>query len=312
MYTFSPDFRTLLIILVVTLLVCASVIQADQAVAKVNGEQITESQFIKELKARHGYAVLQTMIEALAIRQQAADSDISVTTEEVETRYQQAKEQIVRGAPTSRPPQEVFAVWLTQRSLNPQTFRERIELQIMLENMVQNDVEVTAEEVDNYYRTHQQELARPEAMQVSNICVTTEKEAEEIRKNILEGKISFAEAANKYSIDPYGRENAGLIGFVVQGEDPLQQAAFGLQNDGDLSPAVHTQMGYHIVRREAYQQPGTPPLEEIRAELRDRIYRARLLQAAQEMRQAIMKMARIEQFVQFAQPGESGATTIGD
>lgn len=312
MYRIRPYLRTLLAILVVTLVFCTPVIQADQVVAKVNETEIAESQFIEELKARHGYAVLQTMIEALAIRQEAADRQISVAAEELDARYQQASEQIVRGARSSRPPQEVFAAWLTQRNLNPQTFRQRIALQIMLEKMVQDKAKVNAEEVDEYYETHQQELERPEAMEVSHICVTTEKKAEEIKTDILEGKISFAEAANKYSIDPYGRENGGYIGFVVRGEDAVQQAAFELQNDGDISPVVQSQMGYHIVRREAYQEPGTPPLEEIRDELRHRIYTAKLLQAADEMRQAIMKMARIEQFVQFPQPGESGSATTGD
>ena len=305
MFLTTSHIRAWVVILGAAMLFSPGLALADEAVAKVNGEEISASLFMETLKSRHGYAVLQAMIEALAIRQEAAKNNITVSPEEIDARYQEAKQQIISRVRTDRPAEEVFAAWLVGRHINAETFRERICLQMMLERMVAEKVKVTDDEVRQYYETHPGEMERPEAMKISHVCVTTEEKAQEIRKDVLEGRISFEEAANRYSIDPYGRDNGGLLGFVVRGEDPLQQAAFQLHQDGDISLVVQSKMGYHIVRREAYQEPGTPPFEEIGAELKDRIHMAKLLQAADEMRHAIMRTARIERFIQFPQPGES-------
>jgi len=300
----NRHIRTLLGIGGVMILFSAWPVWAE-AVAEVNGEEISETEFMQTLKSRFGYTVLQTMIEALAIRQEAAARGIIVSPEEIDARYQEAKQEIIWEARLPRPPEEVFAIWLAQRHLNPETFRERVALQVMLERMVADKVAVTDDEVRQYYESHQEELALPEAMKLSHVCVTTEEQAERIRQEILEDKIAFEEAANKYSIDPYGRENGGLIGFVVRGEDPVQQAAFELDTDGELSPVVQSQKGFHILRREAYQEAGTPPFEEIRDQLKQRIHQGKLLQAAGEMRQGIIKTAQIEQFIEFPPTSES-------
>jgi len=275
---------------------------AAATVAEVNGEEISESEFIETLKNRYGYIVLQSMIEALAIRQEADERGIVIAPEQVNARYQQAQQQIVNRTRSSGPPDEVFAAWLAQQHINAEVFRERIELQMMLEAMVGDKAKVSEEELRGYYDSHQADLQRPEAMKISHICVTTPEKAEEIRSDIVAGRITFAEAARRYSIDPYGRDNEGLIGFVVRGEDPLQQAAFQLTQDGEISPVIHTQMGYHILRREAYQEQATPPFEEIREELKKHLSQAKLMQLADEMRQAILRTAQVNQHIQFPSP----------
>ena len=280
----------------------AGPLYADEVVANVNGEEISESQFLEALKLHHGQSVLRMMIEAAAIRQEAAKRDIKVAAEEIEGRYQQSKEQVVAGARSPRPPEEVFAAWLAQQHLTEQVMRERIALGLMLEKMVEDQVEITSLEVGQYYESHPEEFERPQAMEISHVCVTTQQEAEKIGKDIVEGRITFEEAARQYSIDPYGRENGGEIGFVTPGEDPLQQAAFQLTEDGEISPTVHTTMGYHLVRREAYQEEGTIPFGEVQDQIEQGMRRSQLLRGAEEMRRAIMQMAEVEQFVQFAQP----------
>ena len=285
---------------------------ADEAAAKVNGETITEAELIEELMSRHGYAVLETMIEALAIRQKAEERGISVTTEQIEARYQQARRDIIAAAPPSQLSEaQVFAMWLARRSLNHETFREEVELQLLLEGMVKDQVKVTAREVAEYYESHRQQLERPEAVRVCHITVTTKEEAERVRQEILDGQISFADAAREYSIDPYGRDNAGLLPWLGRGElpkaawEPVREQAFKLKADGEISLVFQTALGWDILRREAYQKGGTPPFEEIEEDLAAGLLKARLARAAQEMRTAIARLAKIERFVEF--PSASGS-----
>ena len=80
-----------------------------------------------------------------------------------------------------------------------------------------------------------------------------------------------------------------------------------MTKDGEISPVVQSQMGYHILRRDGYQEAGTIPFEEVQDQLQERLRMAKLIQEAEETRQAIMRMAKIEQLVQFPQAGGTGA-----
>jgi peptidyl-prolyl cis-trans isomerase SurA len=74
---------------------------------------------------------------------------------------------------------------------------------------------------------------------------------EKIRKDIVDGKISFESSATINSQDPGSRDNGGRYdgigrkgsGFVTE----FVTATFKLQN-GEISPIVKTQYGYHIIQ----------------------------------------------------------------
>jgi len=304
----------------IALLACSVAMAEEKPAARVNGEVITEPQLVQELMSRHGYAVLQTMIEALAIRQQATERGISVTAEQVETRYQEIRSKIVSSAPPSSQltDSQAFSLWLAKNNINRHSLREELELQLLLEAMVKDDVTVTDQEVAQYYESHQKQLERPELVQVSHITVTTEEEAKKIRQQIVAGEITFEKAAQEHSIDPYGRENGGLLDPMGRGElrnkawEPVREQAFKLKADGEISPVFETTMGWDILRREAYQKGGTPPFEEIQEELTNQLYQARLAQAAQEMRTAIMKIAKIERIIEFPSVPEAVAEATAE
>ncbi len=303
----------------VTILACSVALAQEKIAAKVNGEVITESQLVEELMSRHGYVVLESMIETLAIRQEATERGISVTAEQVEARYQQAKSKIVSSVRDPRlSASQIFAMWLVQRNLNQQTFREELEMQLLLEKMVEDEIEVTDQEVAQYYENNQKQLERSEKVQVSHITVTTKEEAETIRQRIMSGEITFEKAAEEYSIDPYGRENGGLLPPMGRGElsnkawEPVREQAFKLKTDGEISPVFQTPMGWDILRREAYQKGGTPPFEEIQEELASQLYQARLAQAAGEMRAAIIKIAKIERIIQFPSVSETAGEVTAE
>jgi len=311
--------HTVLLIGLIVLLGCNVALAQEKPAAKVNDAVITEPQLVQELMSRHGYAVLETMIEALAIRQQATERGISVTAEEVDARYQQARSSIVNSVRDPRlSASQAFVIWLAQRNLNQQTFREELELQLLLEKMVQDQIEVTDREVAQYYESNQKQLERPELVQVSHITVTTREEAETIRQQIVAGEITFETAAQEHSIDPYGRENGGLLPPMGRGElsneawEPVREQAFKLKTDGEISPVFQTPMGWDILRREAYQKGGTPPFEEIQEALASQLYQARLTQASEKRRTAIMEMAKIERIIKFPSLSETVAEVAAE
>jgi len=72
---------------------------------------------------------------------------------------------------------------------------------------------------------------------------------EDIRKDVISGRVSFEEMAGRKSDDPGSKDNGGDFG--IMGRDELvpefAAAAFKLQN-GEISPVVKTKFGFHIIQ----------------------------------------------------------------
>ncbi|MFM9944888.1 MAG: peptidylprolyl isomerase [Bacteroidia bacterium] len=75
------------------------------------------------------------------------------------------------------------------------------------------------------------------------------KKISEIRKQIVEDKISFDSAARQKSDDPSARVNFGLLGYfsAFQMIYPFENMAFNTPK-GQLSLVFRTQFGYHILK----------------------------------------------------------------
>ncbi|ATH07246.1 peptidylprolyl isomerase [Halobacteriovorax marinus] len=83
-----------------------------------------------------------------------------------------------------------------------------------------------------------------------HILVDHEYEITDLLKKIEEGK-SFEELARDYSNCPSGKDGGNLgsfgKGMMVK---PFEQAAFALKV-GEVSGAVRTQFGFHLIKRTA-------------------------------------------------------------
>jgi peptidyl-prolyl cis-trans isomerase C len=115
------------------------------------------------------------------------------------------------------------------------------------------DLTAVAEE---RYRIKPEEFRDPEQVRVSHVLVNTKARsdeeararAEEVRLKALAGA-DFAELAREFSDDPSAKSNQGNLGFFDRGRmaKPFEDAAFALGKPGDISPAVKTQFGYHVI-----------------------------------------------------------------
>lgn len=75
-------------------------------------------------------------------------------------------------------------------------------------------------------------------------------EIDSLHQLLLNGA-SFEELATKYSDDQYSARNGGKLQPFAEGRmvPAFAQAAFALQNDGDISPVIQTPYGWHIIKR---------------------------------------------------------------
>lgn len=266
--------------------------QADEkAVAKVNGEAISEAMFQQTLLARAADRVLNAMIANLIVRQAAKAAGVTVAADEVERRYVAAERLVELRAPMTG---ENFEMWLAKRQLTREYFRTELYHQMLLEKMVAGQVKVTAKDVSDFYSRNKDQLREPAMMRIAHICVETEKEAMQIKADIVAKKITWDEAAKKHSLDPWSKDSGGDLGFMAQTESDFHQAAFALKTNNDITEPIRSPMGVHLIKRLAYKEARTPPFEEIEASIRDQIEHAQISRLASQKRDELMKAAKVE------------------
>lgn len=100
--------------------------------------------------------------------------------------------------------------------------------------------------------------------------------AEELRKQIVEGKAKFEEVAQKESDDTGSGANGGSLGEFSRGQmvPEFEKAAFEAKV-GDVTPVVRTQFGYHIIKVDSH---GMTPFDQVKPFL-ERTARQERLQA---------------------------------
>ena len=95
-------------------------------------------------------------------------------------------------------------------------------------------------------------------IRVRHLLVKTEEEAELIRGDIRARKISFANAAQRYSIAPEGK-GGGDLGWFSRGQLPkVFDSCFDLETKR-LSKVVASDYGYHLFEVLERQKAGEMP-----------------------------------------------------
>ncbi len=99
----------------------------------------------------------------------------------------------------------------------------------------------------DYFQKHPDIAYIPERRQIGQMVLGSKKQAEIMRDRILAGESLF-ELAGKYSIDAYGRQRSGDMGWLKQGSasKEIEQALKNLKNN-EVSGIVKTDKGWHLI-----------------------------------------------------------------
>ena len=99
----------------------------------------------------------------------------------------------------------------------------------------------------DYFQKHPKIGYIPERRQIGQIVLSSQEEAEKIHQRILNGESLF-ELAGQYSIDPYGRQRSGDMGWLTEGSaSPAIEEALKSLKDNEISPIIKTDKGWHII-----------------------------------------------------------------
>lgn len=118
------------------------------------------------------------------------------------------------------------------------------------QEVVQKVDEPTGQEIRDYYRSHLEDFVEPAAVDVQQLIVATEEQANSIVQRVRSGEATFVSMVQSRSIDEWSKAKDGVIPMYHQGEkrlDYLQGVAFDLEI-GEVSEPVRAPGGYAVVK----------------------------------------------------------------
>ncbi|MBX7104973.1 MAG: peptidylprolyl isomerase [Gemmataceae bacterium] len=233
-------------------------------VAVVNGEPIPRSELDAVLKLRPQALTPLTAAQNRAIYEQV----ITMLVDEVLIR-----QFLVKNAPPANPAEvdKQFAGLLEGLKKQGRTLADFCKENQQTERQVRAGIEnqlrwqayaaakITDAELKKYY-AESKDFFDKTTVQCSHIVyrvpsdappvekANAEKKMREMREQLVAGKITFAEAAQKYSHCPSATKggNLGSIFRKMMVEEPFAAAAFKLK-PGELSDIVWTDFGVHLI-----------------------------------------------------------------
>jgi peptidyl-prolyl cis-trans isomerase SurA len=210
--------------------------------------------------------VLDDAIDELLLMQRARDLNVKFTDDLFNEGLTNLKKQ-------NNLTDEQFDVALKQEGLTLQDLRQRFERDYMMSAVQQIEIyprlQITDEEVRQYYRAHPDEFMQPETVMLREIFMevpTTIRDNQPVvnvaqeeavkakmtaaRERALKGE-DFATLAAEVSESP-SKANGGLIGPVdVAQVAPAMRQIIDALKVGDVSEAVRTTRGFQMLRLES-------------------------------------------------------------
>jgi peptidyl-prolyl cis-trans isomerase SurA len=227
-------------------------------------------------------AALDGLVEKKLVEQKIKELNIKIGDDEINQAIDDVKRQ-------NNLDQEGLVKALASQGLSYDQYksqlREQLERLRLVSMEVRSRIQVGESEVRAYYNENLATYSEEETFRARHIFFKTNEKspAEEIKRTmntalmvLAEAKSGkdFAELARTYSEDPAAKKDGGDLGSFRKGDmqPELEQAILGMKQ-GEVSELVYTPLGFHLIKLEA-RTPGTPkPLESVKSEIEETIYR---------------------------------------
>lgn len=147
--------------------------------------------------------------------------------------------------------------------------KENILKQMAIKKLL-DSIEVSDEEIKEYFEANKAQFVKPESVRAQHILVKDEETASDLLAKIKEGK-SFEEVAKDNSECP-SKAQGGDLGEFSRGQmvPEFEEVAFKLAV-GELSDLVKTQFGYHIIKVTAKNEAGEKSFEEVAPQIKNQL-----------------------------------------
>ena len=266
-------------------------------VAVVNGEEISYKALAEVCIARHGAELLDTMISGLLVDQASRERGIKITSQEID-------EEIRRTADRMQMTPERYLKMLKdeRRVTYEQYVREIVIRSLSLKKMAKQYVKVTEEDIEKGY-----EAFFGEKMKCRWIMLNDQRSAMKVWNDLKDsdtdgdGKIALGEfeyQVSRSSVDQNSRSLGGQLQPISRHTSPtfkaIEDAAFSLKEDGEISKVVQFGQAWVILFRESKLEAQGRPLEEVRSDLERQLYEIKMKDEIEQIFVSMQKTATIK------------------
>lgn len=293
--------------------------------ATVDGEPITRADLMKAFDAvilasgklpsslgdeerLQGYkVVVDGLINDRLIARAA--KDIVVPESEVNARFREIKDKHDRSAEGA---QGTFLESLAKTGMTESGLRENLAASIRQGRWMAERIEplliVTEPEIRKAYEANKETFTNPAVVRASHILfkidsdataadvAAKKKAADDVTAKLVASKgADFAKLAAQYSEDDGTKAKGGDLGWFAGGsaEAALEKTIFGMKV-GDISAAVRSKLGFHILQKTGQRPAEAIPLEKVKDRIRELLLTQKRKAALEKLMADMRAKAKID------------------
>src|SRR6478609_5531452 len=275
----------------------------EEIIARVNNQIITRAEYLRskdqlkqeaqqqdpanadKLVAEKDKDILRDLIDQQLLLEKGKDLGITADTEVIKRLDEMRKEMHMDSM-------EDLEKAATSQGISYEDFKQNLKNQIITQQVISKEVgsrmNVSKEELQQFYDEHKSQMEQPEQIRLSELLISTEKKdknaptdeaqqlaaaqakADDLLAQIRKGG-KFDEIAKKNSDGPTAAQG-GDLGYFKRGtlDKGLEDKTFAMK-PGDVSDVIRTKQGFVILEVAEHQMAGVPPLSEIEGKVQDAI-----------------------------------------
>jgi foldase protein PrsA len=278
-------------------------------VATVNGEPITESEWLARLRLMAGKNALDNLVQEKIIRQEARKNGVVVTPADIDKKAGELEENYRKQFPSPAR----FEDFLKQQGLSLAGFRgamrytaEMRTLQQKLADKLGQKIQITDKELQDIYDKQKGQFVQPAEVKIAQIMLSftalddaaqnkTKADALALMEKVKAPGADFAALAKQYSQDADTKDKGGELPWMSFSPwgPPFDQIVMAAPV-GLIDQPVRSYKGYHIVKVIDKHPQHQRTFDEVKAELRQRVLAQRQSQQFREYMQQAQKTAKTD------------------
>jgi foldase protein PrsA len=223
--------------------------------------------------------VMQFLIQAEWVQQEAADQDIKVTDAQIKKSFEDQKKQAF-------PNDKQYTQFLASSGMTEEDILFRVRLDQLQQKLTQKVTEdakkVSDADLEAYYEKNKKRFAQPERRDLRVVLTKTEAKANQAKQALDSGQ-SFKKVVKQYSIDEASKSQAGLLPAVTEGqqEKAFDKAIFEAKK-GQLEGPVKTQFGWYVFEVDKVTKASQQTLEQSKETIKNLLRSQRQQKALDE------------------------------
>ncbi|MDX1388009.1 MAG: peptidyl-prolyl cis-trans isomerase [Acidobacteriota bacterium] len=173
--------------------------------------------------------------------------------------------------------------------------RRNLMIQKLRGAVVAGEVEVSEADVDAYLRRHQDRLLPDDHLIVRRLTLAGRKEANDVRREIIEKSMPFDKAATVFGGEPHqGRPEQ----LEIEALPEVMREAVEKLKPGQISRPVEFDGAYHLFLLEAWPAKKAVDQQQLRARAREELFRIRSGEASARLHDRLREELDIRVFTQ--------------